>query len=58
MPLPVRNRFPPQTSLKQLEDVFQEEWYKILLEIVQNLYKFIICKAVAVLKAKGGTRPY
>jgi hypothetical protein len=25
----VRNRFPPQTSLKQLEDVLQEEWYKI-----------------------------
>jgi hypothetical protein len=40
----VRNRFPPPTSLKQLEDVLQEEWYKILLEIV--------------LKAKGGPTPY
>jgi hypothetical protein len=24
----VRNRFPPPTSLKQFEDVLQEEWYK------------------------------
>jgi hypothetical protein len=23
----VRNRFPPPKSLKQLEDVLQEEWY-------------------------------
>jgi hypothetical protein len=28
----VRNRFPPPTSLKQLEDVLQEELYKIRLE--------------------------
>jgi hypothetical protein len=34
----VRNRFPPPTSLKQLEDVLQEEWYKIPLQTVQNLY--------------------
>jgi hypothetical protein len=33
----VRNRFRPPTSLKQL-DVLQEEWYKIPLEIVENLY--------------------
>jgi hypothetical protein len=25
----VRNRFPPTKSLKQLEDVLQEEWYNI-----------------------------
>jgi hypothetical protein len=30
----VRNRFPPPTSLKQPEDILQEEWYKILLETV------------------------
>jgi hypothetical protein len=36
-----RNRFPPPTSLRQLEDVLQEEWYKILLETVQNLYMSI-----------------
>jgi transposase len=28
----VKNRFPPPTSLKQLENVLQEEWHKILLE--------------------------
>jgi hypothetical protein len=33
----VRNRFPPPTSPKQLEDVLQEEWYKIPLQTVQNL---------------------
>jgi hypothetical protein len=33
----VRNRFPPPTSLKQLEGVPQEEWYKIPLDTVQNL---------------------
>jgi hypothetical protein len=32
-----RKRFPPPTSLKQLENVLQEEWYKIQLETVQNL---------------------
>jgi hypothetical protein len=30
--LRARNRFPPPTSLKQLEDVLQEEWYKIPLD--------------------------
>jgi hypothetical protein len=35
----VRNRFPPPTSLKQHEDVLQEEWYKILLEIVQSPFQ-------------------
>jgi hypothetical protein len=37
----VRNRFPPPTSLKQLEDVLQEEWYRIPLETVQNVYESI-----------------
>jgi hypothetical protein len=32
-----RNRFPPPASLKQLEGVLQEEWYKILLETVAKL---------------------
>jgi hypothetical protein len=36
----LRNRLPPPTSLKQLEDV-QEEWYKIKLETVQSLYEVI-----------------
>jgi hypothetical protein len=54
----VRNRFTPSRSLKQLEDVLQDEWYKILLETVQNLYKSIPRRAAAVLKAKGGPTPY
>jgi hypothetical protein len=53
----VRNRFPPLTSLKQL-DVLQEEWYKIPLETVQNLYHSIPTWTAAVLKAKGGPTPY
>jgi hypothetical protein len=44
----IRNRFPPPKSLKQPE----EEWYKILLETVQNLYKSISRRIAAVLKTK------
>jgi hypothetical protein len=54
----VRNRFLPPTSLKQLEDVLQEEWHKIPLEIVQNLYKPIPKSIAVALKAKGGPAPY
>jgi hypothetical protein len=54
----VRNRFPPPTSLKQLEHVLQEEWYKIPLETVQNLYESLPRRTAAVLKAKGGPTPY
>jgi hypothetical protein len=54
----VRNRFPPPTSLKQLKDFLQEEWYKILLETVQNLYESIPRRVVAILKAKRGPTPY
>jgi hypothetical protein len=51
----MRNRFPPPTFLKQLEDALQEEWYyKFLLEIVRNLYESIP-RIAAVLKAEGGT---
>jgi hypothetical protein len=54
----VRNRFPPQTSLKELEDVLKEKRCKIPLQTVQNLYKFIPWRIAAVLKAKGGPTPY
>jgi hypothetical protein len=54
----VRNRFPPPTSLKQLEDVLQEEWYKIPLETVQNLYESIPRRTADVLKMKGGPTTY
>jgi predicted Zn-dependent protease len=52
----VRSRFPPSTSLKQLQDVLQEEWYKIPLQTVQNFYEFVPRRIVAVLKAKGGPK--
>jgi hypothetical protein len=32
----VRSRFPSPTSVKQPEDVLQEEWFRISLETVQN----------------------
>jgi hypothetical protein len=51
------NRFPPPKSLKQLEDVLQEEWYKIPLETDQKLYESIPRRTDAVLKAKGGPTP-
>jgi hypothetical protein len=47
-------QIPPPTSVKQLEDVLQDKWYKILLETVQNCPR----KTEAVLKAKGGPTPY
>jgi hypothetical protein len=54
----VRKRFPPPTSLKQLEDVLQEEWYKIALETVQNLYESIPRRTAVVLNARDGPTPY
>jgi hypothetical protein len=48
-------QFPP---VKQLEDVLQEEWYKIPVETVQNLCQSIPRRTVAVLNAKGGPTPY
>jgi hypothetical protein len=50
----VRKKFPPPTSL---EDVLQEEWHKIPLEAVQNLYESIL-RIAAVLKTKGNPTPY
>jgi hypothetical protein len=52
-----RNISPPPTSLKQIEDVLQEEWYKIPSETLQNLYEFIPKRTAAVLKAKSGPTP-
>jgi hypothetical protein len=53
----LRSRFPPPRSLKQPEDDLQEEWYKISLEAVQNLYEPIPRRIEAILKAKGGPSP-
>jgi transposase len=54
----VKNRFPPPKSLKQLEDVLQEEWYKIPLETVQSQYESIPRNSGAVLKEESGRTPY
>jgi len=35
----VRSRFPPESSLKQLEDVLHEQYYNIPLESIQTLYE-------------------
>jgi hypothetical protein len=54
----VRNRFPPSTSLKQLEHILQEEWCKIPPKTVQNLYESIPRRIVAVLKTKMCPAPH
>jgi transposase InsO family protein len=54
----LRNRFPSPMSVKQLEDVLQEEWYNIPLETVQNLYESIPRRTAAVLHAKEGPIPH
>jgi hypothetical protein len=46
------------TSLKQLENVLQEERYKIPLQTVQNLFEYISRRTAALLKKKGGPTPY
>jgi hypothetical protein len=54
----VGNRFPSPTSLKQLEEVLQEELYKIPLQAIQNLYESNPRRIVAVFKTKGGPISY
>jgi hypothetical protein len=54
----VRNIFPPPTHLKKLEDVLQEEWYKIPLGTVQILHESIPRRNAALFKAKGSPIPY
>jgi hypothetical protein len=49
----MKNRFPPLTSLKELEDALQEEWFEFPLETVQNLYKSILRRTADVLKANS-----
>jgi hypothetical protein len=46
----VGNRYPPPTSLKQLEHVLQEQWYKFPLDTVQNIYESIARRITVVLK--------
>ena len=54
----VRSRYPPPSSLKELETVLAEEWTKISLETIQTLYEPIPRRIQAVITAKGGPTPY
>ncbi|KAF2351833.1 hypothetical protein FHG87_017410 [Trinorchestia longiramus] len=54
----VGNRFPPPSSLKELEGILTEEWAKIPLETIPNLYESIPLRIEAVIAAKGGPTPY
>jgi hypothetical protein len=54
----VRNIFPPLISLKQLEDIPQEELCKIPLETVQNVYEPIQKRIVTPLNANAHSAPY
>ena len=54
----LRSRFPPPSSLKELEAVLTEEWAKIPLKTIENLYESIPRRINAVLASKGGPTPY
>jgi len=54
----IRRRFPPPSSLPELEAVLHEEWLQILLTIIQDLYQSIPSRIQAELRAKGGPTPY
>jgi hypothetical protein len=45
----VKNRLPPPTFLKQLEEALQELWCKIPLDTVHNLYESIPSRTAAAL---------
>ena len=55
----VRNRYPPPSCHKDLEQVLMEEWLNIPLQgEVKKLYHSISRRIEAVQKAEGGRTPY
>ena len=48
----IRNRFLPPSSLKELEGVLTEEWTKIPLETIHNLYESMPRRIEAVISQK------
>lgn len=54
----IRSRFPPPSSLKELEKALIDEWYKIPVETVRKLYDSIPRRVEAVLVADGGPTRY
>jgi hypothetical protein len=54
----VRSRFAFPTSLKQFEDVLQEECYRIPPQMVQNFCVRILKRTKGVVKANYEPTPY
>lgn len=54
----VRDRYPPPSSLSELATVLQEEWNKIPLASLHELYLSIPRRLQAVLTANGFPTPY
>ena len=54
----VRSRYPPPSSLQELETVLAEEWAKIPLEKIQTLYDSTPRRIQAETAAKGGPKQY
>lgn len=54
----LRSRYPPPSSLQELQQFLQEEWCKIPLTTIQKLYDSIPRRLEAVLNAKGAPTPY
>jgi hypothetical protein len=54
----VRSRFPPPSSVKQLEDVLHVQQYNVPLENIQNLHESIPSRIQAVLQANVGLTLY
>ena len=54
----VRARFPPPRTLSELETALHEEWVRIPMNFVQDLYLSIPRRMQAVIQAKGGLTPY
>ena len=48
-----RSRFPLPSSLKKLKGVLAEEWDKIFLKTIHNLYESIPWRIEAVIAAKN-----
>lgn len=54
----LRGRYPPPPPLPELTIILQEEWFKISLASIQELYLSISRKLQAVLKANNFPTPY
>ena len=53
----VRNRYPPPSCLKELEQVLMEEWLETPLDEVRKMHDSIPRRIEAAQKAGGGPTP-